>query len=154
MSTLNSNNNEDGGTSTCLDLGFCDMIRRVQGTSRVKSINPKSVLKTLACALHRLFEQDWVLRWDSEQDGSTKDVFEALGGQLWGSRLSLFSKERISTAPYCDTVLTVIKLFGTKKVVATRWTNSIYPVGSCEPPTSFAAAVQCFPVGIRVQGFE
>ena len=61
----------------------------------------------------RLHRTDWVLRWEAGQGSGAKDVFDVLGGQLWGSRLSECS---VMSPPYCDAVLIVVKAFGTAKV--------------------------------------
>lgn len=58
---------------------------------------------------------DCVLRWDVEQEGGVKDLFEALGGQLWGARLSQFSAQSTDPFPVCDTALVVVKIFRTSK---------------------------------------
>lgn len=81
-------------------------------------------VRAIAGALRRLYEMDCVLRWDVEQDGGAKDVFEALGGQLWGSRLSQLSAHSRGPFTVCDTVLVVVKMFGTSKVMGSR--HSLY----------------------------
>ena len=66
-----------------------------------------------ACRLH---PSDWAIRWQLEQGGGALDPFDALGGQLWGSRLSLFHLRGQRAEPYCDALLFVVRVFGTAKV--------------------------------------
>lgn len=65
----------------------------------------------------RLHPSDWALRWRSEQEAGALAPFEVLGGQLWGSRLSVFNSCGERGEPFCDHQLAVVLVFGTVQVL-------------------------------------